>query len=138
MVLFTDGEDFSSNLSRVKRRAQKQGLHIFTLGIGTPEGAPIPLCDEQGREQQKNPIPLGSFLLFAGKAVVEKKRIADTKRRMKRDRLEAKRKVKLLEKARKKKMAETKKKEKVVASPSPIGSVDWLNEFKKRPKTSGK
>ncbi len=50
LVVFTDGEDFSSNLSGIKQEAQKMGLRIITIGIGTPEGAPIPLIDEQGNK----------------------------------------------------------------------------------------
>lgn len=50
LVLFTDGEDFSSNLSGIKQEAQKMGLRIITVGIGTPEGAPIPLVDDQGNK----------------------------------------------------------------------------------------
>ena len=49
LVLYTDGEDFSSNLAGVKRQAHQEGLHIFTMGVGTPEGAPIPLLDEKGK-----------------------------------------------------------------------------------------
>lgn len=50
VVVFTDGEDFSSNLQEVKQEAHKMGLHIFTIGVGTPEGAPIPLYDAQGKQ----------------------------------------------------------------------------------------
>lgn len=50
LVIFTDGEDFSSNLSQYKKEAQQQGLRIFTMGIGTQEGAPIPLYDEEGTQ----------------------------------------------------------------------------------------
>lgn len=48
LVLLTDGEDFSTSLTDVKRRAQEQGLHIFAWGVGTAEGAPIPLIDSEG------------------------------------------------------------------------------------------
>ena len=48
LVIFTDGEDFSHDLSLYKAEAQKKGVKIFTIGIGTGEGAPIPLYDEQG------------------------------------------------------------------------------------------
>jgi Ca-activated chloride channel family protein len=51
LVIFTDGEDFSSNLSQFKQEANNQGMRIFTIGIGTAEGAPIPLYDIEG-----NPI----------------------------------------------------------------------------------
>ncbi len=50
LVLFTDGEDFSSNLSGIKREVQHEGMHIFTLGIGTPQGSPIPLYDQEGKQ----------------------------------------------------------------------------------------
>lgn len=50
LVLFTDGEDFSDNLKQCKKDALEQGLHIFTIGVGTPEGAPIPLYNEEGKQ----------------------------------------------------------------------------------------
>ncbi len=49
LVIFTDGEDFSTNLAGIKAEAARQGLVIFTVGIGTQEGGPIPVVDEQGR-----------------------------------------------------------------------------------------
>lgn len=48
LVIFTDGEDFSSNLSGVKQRAMESGMHILTVGVGTMDGAPIPLYDANG------------------------------------------------------------------------------------------
>ncbi len=50
LVIFTDGEDFSSNLADVKAGALQSGLHIFTFGVGTIEGAPIPLFDIEGNQ----------------------------------------------------------------------------------------
>lgn len=47
-VIFTDGEDFSTDLSQIKKQAHDEGLTIITVGIGTSEGAPIPLLDRQG------------------------------------------------------------------------------------------
>lgn len=48
LAIFTDGEDFSSNLAQVKQKAQEIGLHLFTFGIGTPQGAPVPVLDNEG------------------------------------------------------------------------------------------
>ena len=48
LVVFTDGEDFSRDLTSVKEEAQKIGLHIFTYGVGTEQGAPVPILNEQG------------------------------------------------------------------------------------------
>jgi len=50
LVLLTDGEDFSSNLAGVRAQAAQEGMTIFTLGVGTPEGGPIPLFDETGKQ----------------------------------------------------------------------------------------
>lgn len=51
LVIFTDGEDFSRNLSDLKKKAQAIGLRIFTIGIGTPQGAPVPKFDAAGNQQ---------------------------------------------------------------------------------------
>ncbi|MGB8468046.1 MAG: VWA domain-containing protein [Candidatus Babeliales bacterium] len=51
LVMLTDGEDFSSNLSSVKQEAVQQGLTIFTLGIGTEQGGPVPVLDMRGNQQ---------------------------------------------------------------------------------------
>lgn len=50
LVVFTDGEDFSSNLVGVKQQAAQVGMRIFTVGVGTTEGAPIPLFDLRGNQ----------------------------------------------------------------------------------------
>ena len=48
-VLFTDGEDFSTNLGSIKEQARKEGVHIFTYGVGTQEGAPVPVLNDEGK-----------------------------------------------------------------------------------------
>ncbi len=50
LCLFTDGEDFSTNLAGVKEKATQAGLSICTFGIGTKHGAPIPIFDYQGKQ----------------------------------------------------------------------------------------
>lgn len=50
LVIFTDGEDFSSNLDQCKYQIQNENLKVFTVGVGTPDGAPIPLYDTAGRQ----------------------------------------------------------------------------------------
>ncbi len=49
LILVTDGEDFSSSLELLKGKAKELGLTILVIGIGTQEGAPIPLYDEHGK-----------------------------------------------------------------------------------------
>jgi Ca-activated chloride channel family protein len=51
LLLITDGEDFSSGLVATKQEAAQMGLHIITMGVGTPEGAPIPLYDQDGKQK---------------------------------------------------------------------------------------
>lgn len=50
VVIFTDGEDFSRNLAQVKQQAQEKGITVVTVGVGTPQGAPVPLL-QQGTMQ---------------------------------------------------------------------------------------
>lgn len=48
LVLFTDGEDFSQDLAQVKEEVVKNNLSIFTVGVGTTQGAPVPTFDMHG------------------------------------------------------------------------------------------
>jgi Ca-activated chloride channel family protein len=48
LVLLTDGEDHHSDPQGAAKDAAKIGLKIFPIGIGSPEGEPIPVKDEQG------------------------------------------------------------------------------------------
>ena len=49
VVIFTDGEDFSSNLRAVRDEVHKLGIHIFTYGVGTTQGAPVPVLNDEGQ-----------------------------------------------------------------------------------------
>ena len=46
MILITDGETHDNNALEVAQQAAEQGIKIFTIGIGTPEGAPISIYGE--------------------------------------------------------------------------------------------
>jgi Ca-activated chloride channel family protein len=48
LILLTDGEDHHSDPEGAAKEAAKVGLKIFPIGIGTPEGEPIPVFDDQG------------------------------------------------------------------------------------------
>ena len=41
IVLITDGENHEDDALKAARMAKEQGIRIYTIGIGTPEGAPI-------------------------------------------------------------------------------------------------
>ena len=46
IVLITDGENHESDAIAAAQRAKEMGIRIFTIGIGTPEGAPISINGE--------------------------------------------------------------------------------------------
>ncbi len=46
IILITDGEDHEGNVMQAAERAAEQGIRIFTIGIVTPEGAPIEIGGE--------------------------------------------------------------------------------------------
>lgn len=48
LALFTDGEDFSAHLNALKKNVMQENLKIFTFGVGSEHGAPIPLYDQRG------------------------------------------------------------------------------------------
>ena len=61
LVLFTDGEDHDSGALEAAEKAAKEGLRIFTIGIGTAEGELLRIKDAQGgsdyvRDEQGNVV----------------------------------------------------------------------------------
>ena len=48
LVLFTDGEDLKGGVDDAVREARKAGVVIYTVGIGTPEGTPVPVRSPDG------------------------------------------------------------------------------------------
>lgn len=48
LILITDGEDHSRETEKWTEEAGKKGIRIFTVGIGSEQGAPIPLQDGSG------------------------------------------------------------------------------------------
>ena len=46
IILITDGENHDDDALAVAQRAKEAGVRIFTIGIGTPEGAPIRIDGE--------------------------------------------------------------------------------------------
>jgi Ca-activated chloride channel family protein len=49
MILLTDGEDHESDPLAAAKEAGKEGVKVYTVGIGKPEGEPIPLLDASGK-----------------------------------------------------------------------------------------
>lgn len=50
LVLITDGEDHEEDPVEIAKEAAKEGVIIYTIGIGSPQGAPIPEFDQYGRQ----------------------------------------------------------------------------------------
>ena len=49
LILITDGEDHESDPLEAAKLAEQQGVKIYTIGIGSPQGVPIPEYDRYGR-----------------------------------------------------------------------------------------
>jgi Ca-activated chloride channel family protein len=50
MLLLTDGEDHKGGVEPMADEARKQGIKIYTVGIGNPAGEPIPILDREGNK----------------------------------------------------------------------------------------
>lgn len=51
MVVVTDGEDHEGEIDAALERAAEAGIRIHTVGIGSPDGVPIPTFDAEGRRE---------------------------------------------------------------------------------------
>jgi Ca-activated chloride channel family protein len=49
VLLVSDGEDLEGGAVEAARQLGEAGVRVFALGVGTPEGAPIPVTDASGR-----------------------------------------------------------------------------------------
>ncbi|MFR9513072.1 MAG: VWA domain-containing protein [Rikenellaceae bacterium] len=56
IILITDGESHEDNAIATAERAKAQGVKIFTIGIGTPEGAPISIDGEFVKDENGNMV----------------------------------------------------------------------------------
>ncbi len=43
LFIVSDGEDHEGNVSEIASEAAKKGIRVFTIGVGTVEGGPIPI-----------------------------------------------------------------------------------------------
>lgn len=53
IIVVTDGENHEGEALDMAKQAAEQGVSIFTVGVGTPKGAPIPVRLRGGREDYK-------------------------------------------------------------------------------------
>ena len=50
LLLLTDGEDHEGEAEAAAEAARKEGVKIYTVGIGNPQGEPIPVLDRKGNQ----------------------------------------------------------------------------------------
>jgi Ca-activated chloride channel homolog len=48
LIIFTDGEELSGDAVKSAKTAADEGVRIFTVGVGTPQGSLIPITAENG------------------------------------------------------------------------------------------
>jgi Ca-activated chloride channel family protein len=48
LVIVTDGEDLEGQIESAVEKAKAGGVVIYTIGVGTPDGRPIPVQDAKG------------------------------------------------------------------------------------------
>lgn len=63
VILITDGEDQDTKPLEAAEYAKKNGVVIYTIGIGTREGNPIPIKDDQGATVQRKKSKDGSVVI---------------------------------------------------------------------------
>lgn len=49
IIIITDGEDHEGDVDKAVEDAVDKGIKIYTIGLGSPEGAPIPVYDNRGK-----------------------------------------------------------------------------------------
>jgi Ca-activated chloride channel family protein len=50
IIIITDGENHEGDAVESARNAAEAGIKIFAIGMGSPDGTPIPMYDESGRQ----------------------------------------------------------------------------------------
>ncbi|KAA3617812.1 MAG: VWA domain-containing protein [Calditrichaeota bacterium] len=51
LILITDGEDHESDPLKAAEEAAQEGIIIYTIGLGSPQGVPIPLINKYGNKE---------------------------------------------------------------------------------------
>jgi Ca-activated chloride channel family protein len=60
VVLLSDGEDQEEGLTEAASRLAADGVRVFTVGLGTAEGEPVPALDGSGRPAGFRRLPDGT------------------------------------------------------------------------------
>jgi Ca-activated chloride channel family protein len=50
LVIISDGENHEGDALAAARKASEKGIKVYTIGMGSPKGAPVPLAGRSGRQ----------------------------------------------------------------------------------------
>jgi Ca-activated chloride channel family protein len=81
IVLITDGENHEDDAIAAAQMAKEQGIRIYTIGIGTPEGAPIEIGGEFVKDENNEIVvsKLGEQMLQEMATITEGAYVRATK-----------------------------------------------------------
>ncbi|MCB9729443.1 MAG: VWA domain-containing protein [Deltaproteobacteria bacterium] len=65
IILFTDGDDHEGNPKEAAELAKKLGIHVYTVGVGTAQGRPVPIINDSGQTIGTVKGPDGKTPLFS-------------------------------------------------------------------------
>lgn len=63
LVIITDGENTESDAISAAEAAAKKGIRIYTIGLGSPDGAPIPMYNAAGQQIDFKRDRLGNIVM---------------------------------------------------------------------------
>jgi Ca-activated chloride channel family protein len=63
LVIVTDGEDLEGQIESAVEKAMAGGVVIYTIGVGTPDGRPIPVRDAKGNIVEYRRDPAGQVVI---------------------------------------------------------------------------
>ena len=49
-MIFTDGEDHEGDIQNAIDAAKSNDIKIYSIGLGSPDGVPIPVYNEEGQQ----------------------------------------------------------------------------------------
>jgi Ca-activated chloride channel family protein len=50
IIVITDGENHEDDAVKIADAAAEKGIYVYTIGMGLPQGSPIPEVDKYGRQ----------------------------------------------------------------------------------------
>jgi Ca-activated chloride channel family protein len=63
LIIFTDGEDLEGQVRVATEKAREAGVIIYAVGVGSPEGRPIPVRDLKGDVVEYRKDPEGQIVV---------------------------------------------------------------------------